>query len=338
MAARGLVPVNTRDQVTMLAQLTADADADVATAARHTLGGLPADALCAACADRLHSAILDRLAQLLVDPNALGNLVANQATDHRTVVRLAAAADDALCERIAVNEARLLEAPEIIEALYKNRNTRMSTADRVVELAARHGLKLPGVPIFDAHVAALQGELIAEADENPLPQDEAFARSLAADANADAYERDKYTGEETLKPQFKPLTMQIMDMTKAEKLRLSMIGNAAARAILARDKNKQIAMAAVSSPQMTLAEACDIARSREVSEEILRYLATKREWVKSGELKHNLVFNPKTPVSLSMRFLSHLRLDELRRLARNRNVPGQLRSLAGQWIQRRERR
>jgi hypothetical protein len=145
-------------------------------------------------------------------------------------------------------------------------------------------------------------------------------------------------GLEEVKQQYKPLSMQILDMSKSEKLRLALVGNMAARAILVRDHSKQVSMAAVQSPQMTVGEAADIARSKEVSEDILRFIGNKKEWIKSGEVKHNLCFNPKTPVGISMRFVSHLRMEELKALGRNRNIPGQVKSMANQWVARKEKK
>ncbi|MDD9964612.1 MAG: hypothetical protein OXR73_00185 [Myxococcales bacterium] len=338
MAAKGLVPVKGTDQIIMLAQLSADADEMVAKTARDSLDKLPEAVMAGACDAQLPAAVLDLLASVVSDDELLGTLVANNATSDTTVERVARTASERLSERIAVNEARLLAAPGIIEALYKNRQTRMSTADRLIELAARNGLELTGIPAFKAHVEALQGQLIPEPSDDPLPQDAAFNDALEADDDDDAYERDKVSGMEEVKQKFKPLKMQIMEMTKAEKLRLALVGNAGARAILVRDNNKQVAMASVTSPQMTLPEACDLAKSKEVSEEVLRYVGSRKEWIKSAEIKHNLVFNPKTPVGISLRFMSHLRLDELKTLARNRNVSGQLRSLAAQHVTRKEKR
>jgi hypothetical protein len=140
-----------------------------------------------------------------------------------------------------------------------------------------------------------------------------------------------------VRKQFKPLSMQIAEMNKAEKLRMAMVGSKAARMILLRDHNRQIAYAAVSSPQMTTAEAAEIAKSKDVSEEILRYVGIKKDWIRSSEVKHNLVFNPKCPVGISLRFLGHMRADELRTLARSRNVSAQIRSLAAQWASRKEK-
>jgi hypothetical protein len=341
MAAKGLVPVKGHEQVLMLAQLTADEAPEVRDAAKKTLSNLPEGVRRPACEGQLPNGVLDVLADLFAqDTEALAILAANSATHDTTVERIARTASEQLAERIAVNEARLLLAPTIIEALYKNRNTRMSTADRLIELAARNNLDLTGIPAYKDHVEALQGQLIPEPSDEPLPQDQVFNQALLEDSALDEeeiFEEDKLTGEQKLKKQFKPLSMQVAEMGKAEKIRLAMVGNRAARALLVRDNNRQIAYAAISSPQMTVQEACEIAKSRDVTEEILRYVANKKDWVKSSEVKHNLVFNPKCPVGLSMKFLGFMRVDELRNLARSRNVPAQLRSLATQWVNRKSK-
>lgn len=337
MAARGLVPVHGADQVTLLAQLGADPVDDVRHTALVTLKGLPEAVVWPACQAALHPAVLDLLGRELTAEDALIRIVANSAASDATVERIARHGSEPVTERIAVNEQRLLRCPTIIEALYKNRNTRMSTADRLIELAARHGLQLDGIPAYQAHVEAIRNELIVEPSAEALPQDRVFAESLAVDSDESAFEDDdaEQTGEK-IKTQFKPLSMAILDMKKSEKLRLAMIGNMAARALLVRDRDKQIAMAAVSSPQTTVAEAAEIAKSKQVSEEILRYVGSKKEFVKSAEVKHNLCFNAKCPVGVSLKFMGHLRADELRRLANSRNVPAQVRSLAAQWLNRKK--
>jgi hypothetical protein len=340
MAAKGLVPVKGHEQVLMLAQLASDEATDVREAAKRTLTNMPEGVRRPACTAALPNGALDILADLFVhDIECQVLIAANDATHHTTVERLARGASEQLAERIAVNEARLLLAPTIIEALYKNRNTRMSTADRLIELAARNNLDLQGIPAYKDHVEALQGQLIPEPSDEPLPQDQVFNAALLEDTDSEdeIFEEDKVTGEQKLRTKFKPLSMQIAEMGKSEKIRLAMVGNKAARALLVRDNNKQISYAAISSPQMTVQEACEIAKARDVTEEILRYIANKKEWLKSAEVKHNLVFNPKCPVGLSMKFLGFMRVDELRALGRSRNVPAQLRSLASQWVNRKEK-
>jgi hypothetical protein len=340
MAAKGLVPVKGHDQITMLAQLAFDEGSEVKNTAAKSLKALPEAVMLPAAQAPLPAAVLDLLVDYFPEhQEILTRIATNAATHDTTVERIARNGSEALCERIAINEQRLIGAPRIVEALYKNRNTRMSTADRLVELAARHKLDLSGIPAFKEHLEALQGQLIPEASDEPLPQDSVFAQTLAADGGdgtGEVFEEDD-TGAEQVANKFKPLSMLIVELSKAEKIRMATVGSRAARLLLVRDNNKQVAYAAIASPQTTAQDAAEIAKSKEVTEEVLRYIGTKKDWLKSAEVKHNLVFNPKCPVGISMRFLGHMRADELRSLARSRNVSAQLRSLGAQWAQRKEK-
>ncbi len=334
MAAKGLVPVRGDELVTLLVQLAADADPTVADAARATLSGVPESVLSAACASSLHPAILEGLVTHAWDrPELLEELAANRATPDAAVIRIARSAGEHICERIATDQQRLLETPEIIEALYKNRNTRTSTVDRLVELAARNGVELEGVATFQAHVEAIKGELIVdEPTDEPLPEDVEFSTALAHDDDGEPIETDPVDGSEEIKESHKPLAQLIADMSTPKKIRLCLIGNASARAMLVRDSNKMVAMAAISSPAVTDAEASRHAMSKQVSEDILRYIGNRRDWLGNYEVKRSLVFNPKTPTGISLRFLSHLRFSDLRSLARSKNVPASLRTAATQRV------
>ncbi|MCZ6807696.1 MAG: hypothetical protein O7F08_12130, partial [Deltaproteobacteria bacterium] len=121
---------------------------------------------------------------------------------------------------------------------------------------------------------------------------------------------------------------KIRGMKVGEKIRLALLGNAAARSILVRDPNRVVSIAAIASPAMGESEAKNAAQSREVSEDILRYIGRKREWLRSYEIKRYLCNNPKTPLALSMGFLSHMRRNDLRALSRSRGVPGPLKEAA----------
>ncbi len=339
MAAKGLVPVKGEDLVTLLVQLAHDADEGVATIAKGTLEGLPEGVLDTACRAALQPAILGGLVELVWERQPLlEELAANRATPIESVVRIARHADERTCERVATDQQRLLASPEIIEALYKNRNTRMSTADRLVELAARNGVELEGVATFKAHVEAIQGELIIdEPTDEPLPDDLEFAEALEHDDDGEPIETDKVDGTEEVKDSHKPLAQRIAAMSAPQKIRLCLIGNAAARAILVRDSNKMVALSAVSAPAVSEAEAARFAVSKQMSEDILRYIGNRRDWLGNYEVKRNLTFNPKTPTGISLRFLSHLRFNDLRALARSKNVPASLRTAAVQRINQKDK-
>ncbi len=341
MAARGLVPLKGGDLVTILAQLAADPDPTLSEAATASLVALPDNVLLVACEGALDPSILDALAERLDRREMRERIALNQATADGTIELLAKRADDALGERIAANEARLLRAPAIIGALYNNRNVRMSTADRLIELAARNGIEVLGLPkeTFEAHLQAIQGELIFEPTDEPLPEDQEFADTIAADEDdPDAVEIDLVKSEERVREKHLPLSMKISGLSKAKKIRLAQIGSAAARAFLVRDNDRQVAMTAIRSPQLSIGEATAVAHSRQVSEEILKHIGSMRNLTRSAEVKRALVFNPKTPFGISLSFLSHMNGNDLREISRSRNVAPQLKSAALQKIAAKEKK
>jgi len=329
LAARGMVPVRGGDLVLLLAQLTADTDPAVSKAAGDTLQGLPENVLLPACDEDLNPAVFHELARRFsANPQVLAHLASNHAVADATIAQISAHCPEKITEIIAVNQQRLLGAPQIIEALYKNRNTRMSTADRLIELAARHEVELTGIPMFEELKKAIQGQLIPEPSDEPLPSDQAFAMALDEDADQDAVARDEVDGTEETKEEFVPLQAKLRGMNVGEKIRMALLGNAATRSILLRDPNRVVCMAAISSPAMGESEAKNAAQSREVSEDVLRFIGKKREWLRSYEIKRHLCNNPKTPLALSMGFLAHLRRNDLRALSRSRGIPGPLKQAA----------
>lgn len=338
MAAKGMVPVKGGDLVTLLCQLSADKEEGVRDAAEGSLAGLPDPVLLPACeSPELHPAVIGRLADVFGKrDDVLERLVQLPTIAHASVARIARHCSERITEIIAVNQQRLLETPLIVEALYKNKHTRMSTADRLVELCARNGVELTGIPAFAAHVEAIQGQLIPEPTDEPLPSDIAFNESVAEEGEEDeaAVEIDKVDGKEELKDKFKPLSFRIREMSLSEKIRLCVVGDAAARSLLVRDPNKLVSSAAISSPSMTVAEAAAIAHSKEIGEHILRFISMRKEWVRAYEIKRALIFNPKTPVGVSLKFLSHLRTNDLKLLSKSRGVAGPVKTSARQRLQK----
>ena len=335
MAAKGLVPIQGSGLVTLLCQLGADTDEKVKNAARATLEGLPDTVLLPACEAELHPAVLAELKKLFGKrDDVVERLVQNSQIADETLEQIARACSERISEIIAVNQKRLLNVPQIVEALYKNKNTRMSTADRLVELCARNDVELKGIPSFKAHVQAIQGQLIPEPTEEPLPTDVIFQELLDEDSDEQAIERDNADGTEELKERFKPLSFRIREMSLGEKIRLAIVGDAAARSILVRDPNTLVSHAAISSPAMNETEASAIAHSKEVSKDILRYIGNRKEWVRKHEVKRALVFNPKTPVGIALRFLDHMRTNDLKTLSRSRGIPNELKAAARQRLRK----
>lgn len=333
VAAKGLVPVKGAELVAVLLQLMHDPVQAIADSARATFEAAPAAVIEAACDAPLHPAFLEALVRKVAGKDDLiERILLNPALALETVAIIARSCSERIAERVALNEERVLQMPLIIEALYKNRATRMSTVDRLIDLAVRHGVTLDGIHTFEAHALAIQGQLIPEPTDEPLPSDLSFNQALDLDGIEEALSVDAEEGTEDVKEKYKPLVFKIQSMSFADKLRLCVAGNAGARGLLVRDPNKIVAMNAVSSPQMTENEATGIANSRQVSEEVLRFVGNKREWMGNYEIKRSLVFNPKTPVALSMKYLAHLQVADLRTLSRSRGIPTALKQLALQRV------
>ena len=168
------MPVRGGDQIILLAHLAHDADSGVAESASGTLKSLPDDVVEASLGQALPAAVLHYAASVFKSrERLLGAVVGNAVTANATVELIARDCSEMTSERIATNQQRMIAEPSIIEALYKNPSTRMSTAERIVEFAVRQGLKLEGIHTFAAHVESALG--VPEPAVDVEPQDELVA-------------------------------------------------------------------------------------------------------------------------------------------------------------------
>jgi hypothetical protein len=160
MAARGLLPLAPADQIAVLYQLALEPESALAQSARATAAGLPEKLLAGAlAAPATDPRVLDFFAQLIADKPAVFDAIAlSPAVADATIATLAGRAGSREVDQIAQNEQRLLRHPEIIAAMYMNRRARMSTIDRVVELAVRNHVRVPGLAAWDELARALTGE------------------------------------------------------------------------------------------------------------------------------------------------------------------------------------
>jgi hypothetical protein len=344
MAAKGVAPgLKPGDALTVLALLSESGEEAVAAAAQATLDKLPAPLLNGALGGPLPAGVLGLVAVKYAQNAAVAvKILAHPSIAPETVAEMAKVSSEAVSELIATNEQRLLANPAIIERLYMNKETRMSTADRILELAVRNSVELPGIPAYKEAATAIGMELIAEASAEPTPDDllfqaaEATAQKIALDPSIeDTHRLDEETGEEVIADKFKPLHAQIAEMTISQKIRRAMLGTSGDRLILVRDHNRLVAQAAIKSPSIQENEVVRISASRNVSEDILRTIANDREWTRSHQIKLNLVQNPRTPFAFAAKLILHLREHELKALARSKNVTGAVSTAARQQLSRR---
>jgi hypothetical protein len=113
-----------------------------------------------------------------------------------------------------------------------------------------------------------------------------------------------------------------------ERMKLAMKGTREHRAQLIRDSNRLVASAVLSSPKLTETEVESFAKMANVTEEVLRVIASNRTWTKNYGVVLGLTKNPKTPAGISMHLLQRLNEKDTKMLAVDRNVPEALRLAA----------
>lgn len=341
MAARGLAPLGPLDLVTAIYQLGFDSDPAVAAAAQQTADKLPEPALNAALAGAADPRVIDFFALRMIGrPALIERVLLNPRTDDQTFIALAAKlGGDRELEIIAGNEQRLLRCPAIIETLYFNRAARMSTVERLLELAVRNGVELAGIPQFKDMAANILGAAgpAAEADPaatSPTGTSPAALDAAAIDAIFATVVDGALDGEAVGELEFgqqqerEQHADNLSRLPVNAKIRKATLGTAFERAVLIRDPIRMVAEAAIKSPAVSENEAARHAANRNLAEDIIRYIAEKRDWQRSYQIKLALVNNPKCPMAQAMRLLTHLRAGDLRAVARSKNVPSALATAA----------
>lgn len=355
-----MLPLQQHELLEILVALAVGNDAELVSAAKETLKSeTPEDLLVAATADDTPPSVL---AYLATQPDATLKLyeaaILNPKTPDDALAKLAAAtAHGSLLELIAVNQQRLVRAPELIEAILANpartgeaerraRETRKEFFEKergarqiADELRARG--QTAAAEFFEtAELTTATGELsfddawlIAQhievsdedLDDSWLPAERyadlisETAEESAANVQRILEQERRETGGE-VNAERVSLIRRIMFMNTKDRMKLAMKGDREARGILIRDSNKVVCSAVVANPRITEQEVENIAAMRTVSDEVLRLISMNRNWARSYSIIHNLARNPKTPIPTAMNILPRIRTKDLQSLMQNRNV------------------
>lgn len=116
------------------------------------------------------------------------------------------------------------------------------------------------------------------------------------------------------------LELQLRDMAVGKRIKLAFKGNKQVRGVLIRDPNKTVATAVVRSGRMTDGEIVSAAGNRNLADEVIREIASNKEFLRKYPVQVALTGNSKTPVPLALAMLKSLHKKDLKSLARNRNV------------------
>jgi hypothetical protein len=330
LAASGALPLGPVELATVLFALLHDPDGEVKTRASASLEKLP-DAIASTVlsAADAHPELLAWLAEAWRDrADRMELLALNAATSDRTYAFLASLPHRRVVDVVANNQTRLLRHSEIVDALGDNPLTGRATIDRILgflglerpQAEASEGDSLPPAPdglTDDAALAALR-ELLGD-------DVSAFAPELVDElAEGDALDPERQGN----------LFALVQKMNVMQKIKLARMGNKEARGLLIRDRNKIVAAAAIRSPKITGQEVESFAKARNVSDEVLRIIASNRDWIRSYGVKLALASNPKCPVPTALKFVNYLQERELRSLMKSKDVPSPVSTHARRLLQK----
>ena len=128
----------------------------------------------------------------------------------------------------------------------------------------------------------------------------------------------------------------VMKMGTPQKIKLALTGSKEARGILVRESSKMIALSVLANPRISIGEIEFFAKSQNLSEDVIRKIGTNSDWSKKYSIAVALVNNPKTPVGISMNFVSRMQDRDLALLEKSRNIPEAVRTAARNLLLKRK--
>lgn len=328
--ARGFLPLPQEDLVAVLACLAGIADEEVASAAKASMGDMPSRVILdLAMNENVDPTHLTRLLKASNDVAVIEALVRNRAVPDYAIVELAQHADARLQEIIVINQARILRAPEILDALLNNPGLSPEARRRALETREE---------FFDkkARLAAIADLIDPELLEEP---DDAIADLLERAAKAAPEEAvntlPTLTDAERADDTKSAIWVRIQFMTLSQKVQLGFRGDRTARMILIRDRNKMVCSAVMRNPRMGEQEAEAVASMRNVDDEVLRLLGNRRDWMGKYNIMLTLCRNPKAPIGVVLPLINRLTLRDLKGLKDDKGVQQVVREVAKKaYIQR----
>ncbi len=203
----------------------------------------------------------------------------------------------------------------VLADLYKEQTGYVSDED--IEKAAQKGDEEGDVEEDGSEEIAEDEDVVTLSDDDfdfPdfLTSEDAFE---GLDAN-DAIEKKK------------TIMQMLKEMSIGAKVKLATTGNMEVRKILIKDPRRLIAIAVLGNAKITEKEIVGIASDNAVSIDIISHIANTKSLTRNYRVKLALVMNPKTPLRVAMQFLELLRMNDIKKVAKSRDVPNALKMKA----------
>ena len=329
--ARGFLPLPQEDLIAVLAFLAASTDAEINQLAHESLKEVPIRSLLAFAVNEKsaaeHLAFLSRATE---DIAVLETLIRNRTLPDEALIDLAGRAEPAVQEIVVINQARIIKAPEILDALLANPRIAPDVRRRALENREE---------FFDkkARLERLAEDAVADfLDDEPIA--DLLAKAAQEEAAGAPPPAIELTDVEKRDPTKQSVFSRILAMTVGQKVQLAFKGGKTERSILVRDRNKLVCSAVMRNPRMSESEAEQIAGMRNVDDEALRLLSQRRDWMSKYNVLIALARNPKCPIGVVMPLINRLTLRDLKMLKDDKGVSDVVRSMSRRLFEQRNKK
>jgi hypothetical protein len=319
-AARGFVPLSPAELVRAVGSMLAQGDAELAPLCEETFRTFDVPSLLGAVQmPETRPEQLEAISLRTHERRVLEGVLQHRSVANSTLVRLARHIEADLQDVLITNQARLLAAPEIVESLFENPDLSTDIRRRADEFLEEFFLKKERD----------RGEEVSEAVEVEEPGSPAPAPAATSTAGGAA---PAPADEEVSRD----VVVRLTSLTVSQRIRVAFRGTREERLFLVRDPNRLVSTAVLKSPKTNEADAEAIANMKSVSEDVLRAVAHRREWMKKYALMSAIVRNPRSPIDVTLPLVLRLSQRDQTALSTDRNVPEAVRVTARRIVQRRQ--
>lgn len=364
-AARGVLPLPQSDLLEILVAFAGGDDSELVENAKHTLSTQNTDSLHSLITEgEAAPQVLGYFARQASLPKQIHEaILANARTPAEAVIDFARSTESGqLLELISLNQQLLIRTPAIIDAIIANPKRTAEAERRAAETKREFFEKERGAQQIAGELRAQGKEAAAEFlesldfSESDLTADDALFIAqhievpdretddawLALEYIEEIYEETAEQRRATLNKILGEMQQdeggatiervsmlnRVMKMGVKDRVKLAAKGDREARNILIRDPNRLVSQAVANNPRITEQEVEVIAAMRSVPEDVLRNIASNRQWSRSYTISHNLVKNPRTPLANVMTIMNRMQLRDLSALSKNKNVSDAVRKHA----------
>ena len=308
LAASGFLPLAPEDLIPLQVQFARGRDIELAGKASEALRQVDVRVAAPFLEHLAGEDVLSFFAVQISHPRLIETILRRRDVPRKLLVDLARRLPPDLQEILVLRQDAILDEPEILSALEENPQLSSYVQRRITEyrehLLPRERTARPApVP-----------EVPEEIDDEALAAAVAAVRSLPVEG-----EIEEKTGLSE---------GQIRMLSVPARLKLARGAPRALRNLLLRDTNPQVACAALLFNNLSDQEIEQTASSRSVQQEVLDAIARKREWIGRYPVMKALIQNPRTPLAIALKYVPRLAVKDLRDMAKDRNIPDAVRSMA----------